>query len=72
MLQTFLNWLSLPKNHIPVLVNDAEIAVAAAITDIWGNSAPQILCIWHINQNIMKNAKIHKFKTAECNELMQL
>lgn len=54
-LQTlFQQWLSLPSNT--VLITDADSALIAAIDTIHLNIY-HLLCIWHINKNVLAKAK---------------
>lgn len=54
-LQTFFSWLD-PLRFHPVLCTDRDLALLGAIRAICPRS-PHLLCIWHINKNVLARAK---------------
>jgi hypothetical protein len=54
-LQTFFSWLN-PLPFPPVLCTDRDLALLGAIKVIYPKS-PHLLCVWHINKNVLAKTK---------------
>jgi hypothetical protein len=54
-LQTFFSWLD-PLPFHPVLCTDRDLALVGAIRSICPKS-PHLLCVWHINKNVLTKTK---------------
>jgi histone-lysine N-methyltransferase SETD2 len=54
-LQTFSLWLN-PLPFPPVLCTDRDLALLSAIKAIYPKS-PHLLCVWHINKNVLAKTK---------------
>ena len=57
VLQTFIDLLSIPLTHKPILVTDRDLALLGAIYSLWGVDYPHLLCVWHINKAVLAKAK---------------
>jgi hypothetical protein len=68
-LQTFFSWL----NHSPfppVLCTDRDLALLGAIKSIYPRS-PHLLCVWHINKNVLAKTKQHFSSNEEFEAFIQ-
>ena len=53
-----------------VIVTDRELALMAAISRVLPE-AKNLLCIWHINKNVLANAKTHFANDEDWNEVFR-
>jgi hypothetical protein len=69
-LQTFFSWLD-PLPFSPVLCTDRDLALVGAIKSICPRS-PHLLCIWHINKNVLAKSKQYFSSNEEFEAFMKL
>jgi hypothetical protein len=69
-LQTFFLWLN-PLPFPPVLCTDRDLALLGAIKSICPGS-PHLLCIWHINKNVLAKTKQYFSSNEEFEAFMKL
>jgi hypothetical protein len=69
-LQTFFLWLN-PLPFPPVLCTDRDLALVGAIKSICLRS-PHLLCIWHINKNVLAKSKQYFSSNEEFEAFIKL
>jgi hypothetical protein len=69
-LQTFFSWLD-PLPFSPVLCTDRDLALVGAIKSIYPRS-PHLLCVWHINKNVLAKTKQYFSSNEEFEAFMKL
>jgi hypothetical protein len=68
-LKTFFLWLN-PLPFSPVLCTDRDLALVGAIKSICPKS-PHLLCVWHINKNVLAKTKQYFSSSEEFETFMQ-
>jgi hypothetical protein len=68
-LQTFFSWLD-PLPFSPVLCTDRDLTLLGAIKSIYPRS-PHLLCVWHINKNVLAKTKQYFSSNEEFEAFIQ-